>query len=242
MTAFRQRLYDAYVSTHLGALRSVSKDAFERDRRVYQATLARFLPPSKEAAILDLGCGYGSFLYFLRQAGYQKAVGIDISPEQVQLAHGLGLTEAQVAEAGDYLRAHPAGFDCIVALDVLEHLAKDEVLSLLEEIRAALRPGGRLVVRTPNGDSPYASWIRYGDFTHEVIFTPTSIGQVLRASGFANIRVYPLEPVVHGPASAARWMLWRGIKQLIRLYLLVEQGVPGSGVFSANLVATAVRP
>jgi hypothetical protein len=53
--------------------------------------------------------------------------------------------------------------------------------------------------------------------------------------------VVPLEPHVHGPASALRWVIWTAIKQLIRLYLVAEQGTPGGGVFTANLCAAARR-
>ena len=41
-------------------------------------------------------------------------------------------------------------FDCVVLLDVLEHLSEDQ--TLLREVRRALRPGGRAVVTVPNGD------------------------------------------------------------------------------------------
>lgn len=238
----RTRLYDAYVSTHLGTYRAASRETFEQDRRVFRATFGHLLPADRDAAILDVGCGAGSFLNFLRAEGYTQITGIDISEEQVQAARALGIREIEVAEAERYLLAHPQTFDCVVALDVLEHLKKGEVLSVLDATYQALRPGGRVLLRVPNGDSINASWVRYGDFTHELMFTPLSIGQVLRVAGFVEIQVLPLEPVVHGVASAIRWMLWKFIKQLIRVYWLAEQGTLGSGVFTSNLAAAARKP
>jgi SAM-dependent methyltransferase len=211
----------------------------ERDRRLFAALYRRFLPQARDAEILEVGCGSGSFLHFLRSEGYTHVAGIDVAEEQVALARTIGIRGVEVASALPYLAGHPAGYDFIVALDVIEHFAKDEILDFLDGVYGALRRDGVLLLRTPNADSPFHSWIRYADFTHEVAFTPASIRQVLRAAGFTGIRVVPLEPYVHGPASAARWVLWKVLKQVIRFYLLVEQGTPGSGVFTSNLCAAA---
>ncbi len=237
MSAYRERLYRAYLSTHLGTFRQATQAALERDRRAFRSLYRRFLPPSPEAAILEVGCGTGSFLHFLRLEGYRNVHGIDLGEEQVAAARSLGIQEVEQAEALAYLEEHPEAYDLIVALDVVEHFHKKEVLEFLDRVHRALRPGGRVLLRTPNGDSPYASWIRYGDFSHEVLFTPLSIRQVMRTCGFTEIEVTPLEPPVHGVPSAGRWIVWQAFKAVIRLYFLAEQGTPGSGVFTSNLCA-----
>ncbi len=236
---YRERLYRSYLSTHLETYRPMTPDGLERDRRLFRGLYRRFLPDSRDVEILEVGCGTGSFLAFLRSEGYRRVHGIDAGEEQIALARRLGIDEVEVADAIAYLAAHPAHYEFIAALDVIEHFAKDEVLEFLDLAYSALRPGGRILLRTPNADSPYHSWIRYADFTHEVTFTPRSIGQVLRAAGFTGIEIYPLEPYAHGLWSAGRRLLWLGVKQLIRLYLLVEQGTAGSGIFTANLCAVA---
>lgn len=241
MTGYRARFFNSYLSSHLGTYRSVSLESFAQDRPMLRTHLGRLLPSKKNAAILDLGCGYGSLLHFLQDQGYVNAIGIDVSPEQVEGARALGVRNVQVAEAEDYLARHPGAYEFIVALDVLEHFTKDEVVRILDLVFAALHPGGRLAVRVPNGDSPVASWMHYGDFTHEVMFTPSSIRQVLRVAGFADVEVFPWEPGVHGVASVLRWAARKGFHQLVRLYMLAEQGTLGSGIFTSNLVATARR-
>ena len=242
MSGYRDRLFRAYVSTHHGTYRAATAAGLERDRRTFFALYRRFLPACRDAEILEVGSGSGSFLYFLRGEGYTRAHGIDLAEEQVAVARGLGIEDVEVADALPYLSSHPGAYDLVVALDVIEHFTKNEVLLFLDGVHRALRPGGSLLLRTPNADSPFHSWIRYADFTHEVTFTPLSMRQVLRATGFADIEVLPLEPYVHGAASAVRWLLWKILKQAIRLYLLVEQGAPGSGVFTANLCAVGRRP
>ena len=239
---YRERLYRAYLSTHLGTYRPVTRTGLERDRQLFRALYRMFLPASKDAQILEVGCGTGSFLFFLREEGYRRIHGIDLGEEQVAQAHALGITEAETAEALTYLDQHADTYDLVVALDVLEHFTKDEALEFLDRVFRSLKSRGRILLRTPNADSPNASWIRYGDFTHETVYTPSSIRQVLRTAGFTEIQVAPLEPHVHGLPSAARWALWQAVKALIRFYLLIEQGVAGSGVFTANLCAVGQKP
>lgn len=244
MTAprYRERLYRSYLSTHVDPYGPMTPAGLVRDRRLFRALYRRFLPDAKDAELLEVGCGAGSFLAFLRSEGYTRVHGIDVGEEQVASARRLGIEGVAVADAMPFLEAHPLAYDFIAALDVVEHFAKDEVFEFLDRARGALRPGGRLLLRTPNADSPYHSWIRYGDFTHEVTFSPRSIAQVLRAAGFSGIEIHPLEPHVHGLPSAVRRVLWAGIKQVIRLYLLADQGTTGSGIFSANLCAFARKP
>src|SRR5437870_7579155 len=52
-----------------------------------------FRSANKAARIADLGCGYGSFLYFLHEEGYRNIAGVDISAEQVDSARKLGIPD-----------------------------------------------------------------------------------------------------------------------------------------------------
>jgi hypothetical protein len=97
--------------------------------------------------------------------------------------------------------------------------------------------GGNVLISTVNTESLFSARHRYYDFTHEVSFTPHSLSQVLYFTGFADVRVFPKEPYVHGVKSAVRWLLWKGIKQFIRFYLLVETGSSGDGVYTQTMYA-----
>ncbi len=241
-TRYRRRLYDAYLSSHFGALHTVSPTGLDRDRRTWQDYLGPLLPTEPGARILDLGCGYGSFLWYLRDEGYQNACGVDVSAEQVEAARQLGLDNVFLGDAREFLEAHPAAFDCVTAFDLLEHLTKDEILDLLEAIRRALKPGGLLLLRAPNADGPFGGKIRYSDFTHEQAFTPSSIRQILAATGFERCRVLPEGPRVHGAVSAARWAAWKVLSLLLLLYLGAETGRLRGHVLTQNLIATAYTP
>ena len=94
----RARLYDAYSSTHAG----VASEA--GGALVFRRDILPHLPNSRDVAVVDLGCGQGQLVKQLILHGYTNAQGIDISPEQVELAHAARV--AQV-ELGDYRN----GFD-----------------------------------------------------------------------------------------------------------------------------------
>ena len=94
-----------------------------------------------------------------------------------------------------------------------------------------------MLISTLNAESLFSARIRYSDFTHEVSFTPHSLSQVLYFTGFTDVKVFPKEPYVHGAKSVVRWLLWKGIKQFIRFYLLVETGSSGDGVYTQTMYA-----
>src|SRR5437879_13779188 len=90
-TSYRRHLYDHYVSTHFGGIHHPSAASLERERRVWRDYFGPLLPTNKAARIADLGCGYGSCLYFLHEEGYRNIAGVDISAAQVESARKLGI-------------------------------------------------------------------------------------------------------------------------------------------------------
>jgi SAM-dependent methyltransferase len=78
--------------------------------------------------------------------------GLDLSEDNVRKAAALGLDVRQ-ANASEPLPMEDAEYDCVVCLELLEHLP--EPVGLLEEIRRVLKPDGRAVFSVPN---PY-SWV-----------------------------------------------------------------------------------
>ena len=146
---FRQELYKRYVSSFKGQTNQAADAGWYRWAQHKLLPLLRGLP--LDAAILDVGCGAGQMLQFLKDNGFSNVSGVDISIEQVGLALQRGLNAA-ARDAVEHLCESPLKFDAIIALDFIEHFEKRELLSLFDTIRAALRPGGRLILQTPNGE------------------------------------------------------------------------------------------
>jgi SAM-dependent methyltransferase len=251
--SFRDRLYDGYVSTDVNYVRrtrtadwlgeavSASRARYARSKPALKRNICRHLPPVKEAEILEIGCGQGNVLELVRQLGYQRLRGIDVSEEQVAIARHRGHDRVEEADLFDYLPRHREAFDAIVAVDVIEHFDKPDVLQVLDMIGTSLRSGGRLIAQVPNGGSPFAARNLYGDFTHGVAFTSFSARQVLRAAGFRKVATYSTEPVPHGLISLIRLLLWKLISLQWRAMLAVETGVLRGHIVTQNMIIVATK-
>jgi 2-polyprenyl-3-methyl-5-hydroxy-6-metoxy-1,4-benzoquinol methylase len=101
--------------------------------------------------LVDLGCGPGWTLDAFRAAGFD-ARGVDGSSVAVEEARARGLDalllDLEDADQGSLRCATGDGFDAVLLLEVLEHLA--DPLAVLRKARGLLAPGGLMVVSLPN--------------------------------------------------------------------------------------------
>ncbi|MEO5680967.1 MAG: class I SAM-dependent methyltransferase [Acidimicrobiales bacterium] len=158
--------------------------------------------------LLDVGCGDGTTLAALQARGWEVQ-GIDFDAEGAAAARRRGLA----VDVGDLTeRGYPArSFDVVSLNHSLEHLA-DPRLTLLE-VRRILRPGGRIVILTPNA----TSWLsrRYGaDWQglepprHLQIFTRPALSRLVADAGFSGIDAVTTARSANGVARTA-WKLRR---------------------------------
>lgn len=108
-------------------------------------------------SVLDFGCGPGRSLGHLHRAfPFARLYGFDPSPE-CAVAAGQHCPRAEVTADFDIL---PVGsFDCILAANVLHHVAIGDRLQTLARCATALRPGGSLFVFEHNPFNPLTRWI-----------------------------------------------------------------------------------
>lgn len=234
----RSHLYDRYVSGGHGC----DPSDFAKRAPYLRYIIRRHFPPDRNVAILDLGCGSGALLYFAASDGYTNLCGVDLSEEQVAVARRLSI-EARL-EVGDgkavLERAPVASIDVIVAFDVLEHVEPEGVVSFLRLAKSRLRRGGRLILHVPNGESPFFGSVRYGDFTHFLAFTKSSVRQVLGAAGFSSIDCYEEKIVAHGVKSLIRRALWPLVRACLRAVTAIETGDVGrEAILTRNMLIVA---
>ena len=107
--------------------------------------LLRLVPPKSK--VLDVGCAGGAFSAAMRRRRGCMVVGVELDPVLASAAreHCDEVIEGDVATLGDRL---PAGFDVVVAADVLEHLV--DPAAVLRILSTRLRPGGVLLASLPN--------------------------------------------------------------------------------------------
>jgi 2-polyprenyl-3-methyl-5-hydroxy-6-metoxy-1,4-benzoquinol methylase len=239
---YRERLFNNYVSAFQNVPGIYDKSKIERWGKSYRYYLRNWLPKSSEAAIAEVACGSGRLLRLLNTLGYKNLYAVDISPEQVMLAKQVcpNVEEANILE---WLRKYPQTFDCIVGIDIIEHFNKVEVTQFLDGCFAALKPGGRIILQTPNTDSMFGSSTRYYDFTHEVGFGFRALSSLLITTGFANTEGREVGPIPygHGIKSSIRNIIWQFIRLLIKIWNYAEIGHAGEKIFTRNMLITAEK-
>jgi SAM-dependent methyltransferase len=149
------------------------------DDRYFAWHLRRALGPrAAPLQVLELGFGNGSFMGWLRAQQHQ-VTGVDLNPALVALARQAGFAaETSLTEIDPQAR-----FDLIAAFDVLEHVAPAELTRFVSELVARLAPDGRLLLRFPNGESPFGLWMQQGDLTHVHALGLSKIRQLCTACG-----------------------------------------------------------
>lgn len=240
---YRQRIYANYAKNMQDAGDLFDEIAAKRSASARSWHLRGWLPADRSARIVDLACGNGHLLYFFKQCGYTDIQGVDISADQVALARQV-TPNVSHADVIDFLEVHPDCFDLITGYDIIEHFHKDEVMRFLDAAFNALRPGGRLILQTPNADGPWSGQHRYNDFTHEVGFNSNSIERLLKIAGLIRPESRECDPPALGYSFLAtvRAFLWQCIRSGLLIYNLIETGSKGSYVFTRVFLASAVKP
>ena len=141
---------------------------------------------------------------------------------------GIEVTEGDIVRR---LREKPAHFDLLHCKDVIEHMKPDELFEFLDASRAALKPDGALWLLTFNAQAPFANATRYGDFTHEIGLTPSSMAQVLTAAGFDVDRVDGIHVCPPSVTGTARRLVWKTCAPFFRLLLKARHGGGVRGKF-----------
>ncbi len=192
---YREKIYSQYVET-LTRYSENSDDPkeYERRKRLYDLNYGKFLLEDKNSKILELGCGKGFFLKYLKEKGYFNIKGVEKSTSQISSALP-DIKELIIPDdMFNYLQNCSEEFNLIMLFHVLEHLFKEEVLELLELIYERLTEKGMLIIEVPNAGSPlFGSNNRFAEFTHEVGFTPSSLREVILVSGFKKVSVHPIK-------------------------------------------------
>lgn len=205
----------------------------------YHGELDPLLPDSRQARCLDIGCGFGHLPRFLLERGFNRVGGIEIDARLHAEAQGYVGHRMEFLELGDaipFLERQSDSFDFVTLFDVIEHFTLDDGVALSRRILKSLRPGGRVVMRTPNMANIFGSYSRHMDLTHQIGFTEQSLSQLLRLAGFSEVGVHvpqwdPKHPLTRGLAESAEFHR--------RLFGLQDRSTPRS--FEKNIVVWARR-
>ena len=145
-----RRKFAAWVATSPGPVAAKAARALAYHRWAFLYWI-RLCGLGLEARILDLGCGGGILLARMRSFGFSELTGADPYAPGETAERGFRVIRAEIAALTD-------SFDLVMMHHALEHVADPG--KTLEQARARLRPGGRILVRLPLAGS--AAHRKYG--------------------------------------------------------------------------------
>lgn len=163
-------------------------------RKVTMGLGPLLLPYRSGGRILDIGCGSGVYLAFMKQLGWEVA-GIEIDPVAAEIAKTHFSVPVHVGSLED-APFPEASFDAVTMSHVIEHV--EDPVAFVRRATYYLKPGGWLVVITPNAASLGVrvfgrDWYAFQPPQHFLLFTPKSLKNCIkRVNSFRQIKIFSL--------------------------------------------------
>jgi SAM-dependent methyltransferase len=177
------------------------EDVFRGSRADIQRNLEVYIPYLEEARagersrpVLDLGCGRGEWLELLRERHFHGR-GVDWNRAMVS-----GCRERQLdverQDVLEYLRSLPASsLGAVTGFHIVEHLAFEKLIEVLDEVTRVLKPGGIAIFETPNPENVLVgSYNFYIDPTHRNPIPAATLRFLVEARGLCPVQVLFLHP------------------------------------------------
>lgn len=176
------------------------EERYRGSRELIKGRIAAYLPfieplltayPS--APTVDLGCGRGEWLELLAESGF-KAMGVDLDKGMLEACIERGLPVEQ-GDAIAYLFGLPDESQAVVsAFHIVEHITFDQLGNLVAEALRVLKPGGLLIMETPNPENiVVATRNFYLDPTHQRPIPSELLAFVAEYAGFARVKTLRLQ-------------------------------------------------
>jgi SAM-dependent methyltransferase len=153
--------------------------------------------------LLEIGFGNGGFLGWIKSLG-GEVFGVETNSQLNERARRHFSSDYFFEDLRDpRLNPFEGSFSHIVAFDVIEHISIEDLPGVLQRIRDLLAAEGRLIVRFPNGDSPFGRMVQHGDPTHVTSMGRHKLAYLAKNAGLkiAEIRA-PALPL-HGVGLAS---------------------------------------
>lgn len=144
---------------------------------------------SENLKALDLGCGRGEWLELLKEESIQiKGLDLNRSVISELQEFGYDVIEEDVIQYINSLES--ASLHILTAFHLVEHLPFPVLMTLVNEAYRALKPGGILILETPNPENILVgSQYFYIDPTHRNPIPPAALQFIVQYKGFASLEV-----------------------------------------------------
>ena len=170
-----------------------SRDLIKDRLTAYRPFVSPLLDIYHPAAAIDLGCGRGEWLELLSAWGF-TAKGVDLDVGMLSAAQELGFEVAH-GDAIAHLTGQASDSTAIVsAFHLVEHLPFDDLRKLIGEALRVLKPGGLLIMETPNPENiVVATRNFYLDPTHQKPIPSDLLAFAAEHAGFYRVKTVRLQ-------------------------------------------------
>ncbi|HLO75633.1 MAG TPA: class I SAM-dependent methyltransferase [Magnetospirillum sp.] len=185
------------------AARTLRPQVKAKHLRQFDREFLRPAAADPSMSVLEIGCGTGIFLRYLKARGFTDVTGLDSDAGLAPVLDDLAGFHIQLTDGASFLAGCPDGhFDRVALFDVAEHLTPTQLKDLMLSVRRVLKPGGRVVLRSPNCASPWGLKMQFDTFDHITPITANRLRELAAATGFTFVAA--LGGQTHGGA-VRRW-------------------------------------
>jgi O-antigen chain-terminating methyltransferase len=171
--------YSAFEDRYRG-----SRELIKSRQMVYRPFIEKLQTQGRTLKALDVGCGRGEWLELLRDWGIE-AEGVDLDDSMLRVCYEMGLAVSNQDALVFLTKAPSASLDIISGFHIAEHLEFSQLVTLVKESLRALRPGGLLILETPNSENiNVATSSFYLDPTHHNPIPIQLLGFLFSFTGF----------------------------------------------------------
>lgn len=170
-----------------------SRELIRARLEVYKAFLDVIHSHDGPNLALDVGCGRGEWLELLQDSGFE-ATGVDLDEPMLATCRERGLS-VHKADAIEYISSLPDASQILVSgFHIAEHLPFEMLQTLVEQAHRVLKPGGILILETPNPENLRVSSLTfYLDPTHNHPIPPLLLSFMTEYYGFDRNKVVRLQ-------------------------------------------------
>lgn len=200
---YERRLLDQFYVRYNEELFKESRSLLKERKKIYIEKMDQHFQAAnkQEIRVVDLGCGTGEWIEVLQEAGYYS-IGVDSNQAVVEKDHQLypGL-EVVLQDSLTFLKSQPGNsLDVITSFHMVEHMEMIEIMELCSEAARVLKPGGLLIIETPNPlNILISSFYFYLDPTHKRQIPPELLEVYVRAGGLKVKERIFVEPLNFEP-------------------------------------------